>query len=186
MTMAALVLASGLSTRFGPDDKLMENLKGQALLAYCLDAAIEAEFEAYFIVTPENDPRARLAKSRGFTVIDNPHASDGMGNTIALGARHILAQGYDSVCILLGDMPFISGDYLKSLKSSARGFDAFFSHSQNRNHPPATFGVSALNRLTLLSGDKGASAIDFSGLKTSALDLPGDMAKDFDLASDFT
>lgn len=185
MNMACIVLASGLSRRFGEDDKLLAELKGQALLAYCLDTAQQTGFSAYFVVTPKSDPRADLARKAGFEIIDNENPESGMGHSLALGAQQVIKDGYDSACILLGDMPFITAKYLKRLKASFPGQDAVFSESDHRNQPPAIFKGQALIRLSQLKGDQGASALDFSDLNLGLIKLPPEMSQDFDRVEDF-
>lgn len=183
MTMAALVLASGLSRRYGSDDKLMAELKGQALLAYCLDTVETAGFQHRFIVCPDPDPRAELARRFGFSVIANQSPEDGQGTSISLGARHVINAGFDTACILLGDMPFITADYLKSLRKM--NGDIVFSQVQDIDQPPAVFRLAALKALTGLSGDKGAGALDLSCFNVSHMKLPAEMSVDFDTEDDF-
>ena len=183
MKIAAMVLASGLSRRFGQDDKLLADLKGQALLAYSLDAVRSADFENRFIICPEPDPRAILARNFGFNVIANSEPEAGQGASISLGAKYLRANGFDAVCILLGDMPFVTPEYLKQIQ--AMSGDIVFSRTNNKEQPPAIFRGDALEILTTLSGDQGASQLDLSPFTVSNIDLPGEMEKDFDRPEDF-
>jgi len=185
MKMAALVLASGLSRRYGKDDKLMATLKGQALLAYCLDAAKGALFDGYFVVTPDPDPRADLARSFGFTIIPNSIAEAGQGVSISAGVSEIIDKGFESICLLLGDMPFVTSDYLRKLKSHAPDSDIIFSQVNTQNQPPAIFRGQALRTLKNLSGDRGANSLDLANFAISHMEMSEAMAKDFDLATDF-
>lgn len=183
MKTAALVLASGLSKRFGSEDKLLADLKGQALLAYSLDTARETGFDGLFVICPDPDPRADIARSFGFDVIPNPSPEAGQGATIALGAKHCLSAGFDAVCILLGDMPFVTSDYIRELTQSTG--DIVFSRSGTHHQPPAIFRGPAIKTLTQLSGDNGAKALELSNFHVEYINLPDEMARDFDLPSDF-
>ncbi len=183
MRTAALVLASGLSRRFGTDDKLLADLKGQALLAYCLDTAKTARFDGYLVICPDPDPRAELARSLGFQVIPNPSPEQGQGASIALGAKYCQSAGFEAACILLGDMPFVSAEYLQAL-SKANG-DIIFSLNNDRDQPPAIFRGEALAALTALSGDQGAKTLDLSAFHITQMDLPDPLAMDFDRPEDF-
>ena len=185
MSFAVLVLASGLSKRFGTEDKLMTDLKGQALLAYCLDAARNAEFDRYFIVTPSGDAKAELARSFGFEVIDNPHPEAGQGSSLSTGVTHLLDSKVEKVCVLLGDMPYVTGDFLRELKSASNKSDIVFSRLNDRNQPPAIFNQKAMSRLTSLQGDKGAQTVNWASLKISNLEICKDLAIDFDTEDDF-
>jgi len=180
---AALVLASGLSKRFGSEDKLLTDLKGQALLAYSLDTARETGFDGLFVICPDPDPRADIARSFGFDVIPNPSPEAGQGATIALGAKHCQSAGFDAACILLGDMPFVTSHYLRRLKR--QNGDIIFSRSGSCHQPPAIFRGPAIKALTQLSGDNGAKTLELSNFHIEYINLPEEMARDFDLRSDF-
>ena len=183
--MACLILASGLSRRFGGDDKLLAELKGQALLAYALDTAKSAPFADYFVITPKNDPRAELARVRGFKVIDNSLPDAGQGASLALGASHIVRADYEAVCVLLGDMPFITPGYLARLIRTSSASDIIFSQNSGLDMPPAIFRGDALLALQNLTGDQGAKHIDLSRFSISRATLPDDMARDMDRPEDF-
>jgi len=185
MTMACLVLASGLSRRFGDADKLMADLNGRVLLAHTLDTARQVEFGGYFIVTPDPDPRAELGRRRGFSIIANLSPEAGQGASLALGARYLLASGFNQACILLGDMPFISPEYLRELIMRSTDFDIIFSHIDDRDQPPAVFSKNALDVLTTLTGDKGARSADLSSFSIGHQDLPANMAPSYDTQKDF-
>lgn len=187
--IAALVLASGLSRRYGNDDKLMAEVKGQALLAYCLDAARAVNFDGYYVVSPDPDPnpdpRADLARRHGFEVIGNPAPENGQGASLALGAMTLINRGFDATCVLLGDMPFVTPKYLQLLMSFAPAADIVFSQVRDQDQPPAIFRGPALEALTTLSGDRGAHSLDLSGFEISHFEMSPPMAKDFDLADEF-
>lgn len=183
MKIAALVLASGLSSRFGPKDKLLMDLKGRPLLAYCLDAVRSAQFEHRFIVCPDPDLRADLARDFDFAIIPNPYPVAGQGATIALGATYLVANGFDTICILLGDMPFVTSEYLTTMRDLDG--DIVFSHAQGKDQPPALFRHDAMRMLTQLTGDQGARSLDLSQFEISSLDLPAEMSVDFNTEEDF-
>lgn len=183
MKSAALVLASGLSRRFGSEDKLLADLKGQALLAYCLDAARNTGFDGLFVVCPDSDPRADLARTFGFEVIGNRAPELGQGASIAVGTRHILDKGYQAVCVLLGDMPFITAEYLMRLSETSG--DIVFSQRDGVEQPPAIFRNLSMQALTGLFGDNGARTLDLSSFDVTRLNLPVEMSIDFDTEDDF-
>lgn len=185
MRTAVIVLASGLSRRFGPEDKLLANLKGQALLAYCLDTARHAGFDALFAVCPDPDPRADLARSFGFSVINNPNPLAGQGASLALGAGYLIEAGFNAACILLGDMPMITAEYLNILKAKSTEADIVFSRIDNRVQPPSIFRGEALKILTELSGDQGARSLGLSKFRILYQDIEPEMACDFDSEEDF-
>jgi len=183
MSLAGLVLASGRSERFGRQDKLLAMLNGKPLLAHCLENVQGAGFDDVFMVCPDPDPRADLARRLGFKVIPNPDPQTGQGASIALGASFLLAKGYDSVCIILGDMPFISSRYFKEIQETPG--DIVFSRANDKDQPPAIFRGNALRALTQLSKDRGAKSLDLSSFEITLMDLPPEMSVDFDTEEDF-
>jgi len=185
MKTACLVLASGLSKRFGQDDKLLANLKGQALLSYVLDAARKASFDGYCVIVPDPDPRADLARRHGFEIIENPAPENGQGASLAHGAEYLIETGFKSACILLGDMPMITSDYIEKLQKHAKSFDVTFSQVDKREQPPAIFKHGALQALTGLTGDQGAKNLDLSRFSCGFIELPSFMAADYDKPLDF-
>ncbi|NNE57350.1 MAG: nucleotidyltransferase family protein [Hellea sp.] len=185
MTMACLVLASGLSRRFGDGDKLMQNLGGKPLLAHCLIAASEIFApEHRFIVVPNPDPRSELASQFEFSLIDNPEPETGQGRSLAIGVQALLAQNYHSVCVLLADMPFISPEFIQGFIDQSENFDIGFSQVRGRAQPPAIFKATAFEPLTGLSGDQGARALDLSAFSIAQIPLPEEMARDIDIPDD--
>ena len=184
MTMACLVLASGLSQRFGEDNKLLADLKGQALLAYCLDTAQSVSFSQRFALTSDDEP-AELARARGFEIIHNLTPEDGMGASLSFGVQRILDAGYDKACILLGDMPFVTASYIQKLIKSSNRSDITYSQNQGREMPPAIFRGGALRALVQLKGDKGAQSLDLSDFEIGHTELPDEMARDIDKPNDF-
>ena len=163
----------------------MSELKGQALLAYGLDAARSASFERYFIITPDPDPRATLARRFGFEVIDNPSPESGQGASLARAISHLWDLGIREVCVCLGDMPFVTGAYLNKLRALSGPSDIVFSHTENGDQPPAIFKQEAMQALTRLDQDQGARKLDWSGYNISRLPLPPELAFDFDRPDDF-
>ena len=165
MTIAAVLLAAGRSTRFGADDKIAAPLGGVPLGLHAARTLAGLPFAARFVVTgtaPLDWP--------GFTTVTNPHPDAGLARSIAIGIAAARGAGIaagigagpgpGAVLIALADMPFVSAAHLMRLidcyhgpASLAASFDG------ERRMPPALFGADWFAELEALSGDKGARAL---------------------------
>ena len=91
--IAAVVLAAGLSTRFG-GDKLLYPYAGKPLAAHIADTLAGMPLDwRIAIVPPAPSPREALFRERGFELVANPDPQQGMGASLALGAQRATELG---------------------------------------------------------------------------------------------
>jgi molybdenum cofactor cytidylyltransferase len=176
--IAAIVLAAGLSTRFG-GDKLLHNLDGKPLGAHIVDTLHELELGWQIVVcTAERKP---IYLWRWLDIVENPEPERGMGGSLALGARRAMALGAEAVLVCLADMPFVTADHLKAL-IAAPG-DSIVTLANGTRTPPALFGARYLPLLAELTGDRGARDL----LRDAAIveASPG-IVRDIDVPSDLS
>jgi molybdenum cofactor cytidylyltransferase len=115
---SVLLLASGLSTRFGAGDKLLAPLQGKPLVAHAANLAATLPFAARLAVVPEEDgPLARLLG--GFRLVRNPDPAAGRESSLRLGLRAALDEGPEAVLVLLADMPFVTAAHIERLHAEA-------------------------------------------------------------------
>jgi molybdenum cofactor cytidylyltransferase len=114
-TTAALVLAAGLSRRFGKA-KLEALYRGRPLVAHVLDevaAALEEQIVACAVVVhrPHDAVTAALATQAGATPVVNAHFASGMASSLCAGLEALAAlpepPRLEGVVILLGDQPLV-------------------------------------------------------------------------------
>lgn len=156
-----IVLAAGLSRRMGGPNKLLRSYRGAPLLAHALKIADEFEFTDRIAVTgSDRDAVEVLAKSFNFRCIANARFEEGLGSSIAAGARALRpAEGESGIFIALGDMPAIgTGDYRALASQFAGGVIAAPFYKGSRGHP-VLFCSSYLTELCALTGDEGARPI---------------------------
>jgi molybdenum cofactor cytidylyltransferase len=148
-TIAAIVLAAGSSSRFGPDNKLLRSFGGAPLVAHAVAAVRAAGADPIVVVTGHDAGAVRraLAEHR-VTFIHNSRYEHGMGSSIAAGARAI--QSASAILIALGDMPEVSGEHARAL---ADAFDPGEPESiclpvfEGRRGHPVLFGAAHLDAL---------------------------------------
>lgn len=185
--VAAILLASGLSRRFGAPNKLLQDLGGKPLFTHALEALAQVEPADFVVVCqPELaiaisqvDPDARL--------ILNHQPEAGLGRSIALGASAIQASGAEAMLVALADMPFVTPGMLRALiEALSEGVDACAcAETDGRVTPPAIFARSCFDRLAALDGDTGARSVLLDpGLRVSRLTFPEECLADIDTPAD--
>jgi len=154
---AAIVLASGLSNRFSPQDKLMANLHGKPVLAHIAQTVSEINFaNRYAVIGAEAGSKEMLLKRFGFTCILNPAPAAGQGSALAIGAQAAIKDGHTSLCILLADMPIVSAAHIEQLLGTDG--EIVMSTYKGIQMPPAVFRAQACKSLIKATGDRGAKS----------------------------
>lgn len=165
MRFAVLLLAAGLSRRFGDRNKLLVAYRGRALVAHAAEAA--RSLGATQLVATVSDPAvARVLQ--GFDCLDLPEPERGMGHSLALGARHVLESGAEGCLVLLGDMPCVSTAHLLAVIEAGRHQGVAASLADGVRMPPAWFSRSELEGLAHARGDRGGRGL-LAGLPDAAL-----------------
>jgi molybdenum cofactor cytidylyltransferase len=182
-----IVLAAGLSRRMGGPNKLLRSYQGKPLLAHALAAAEQIECLDRIAVTGRDSAETEiLAASFGFQCVYNPRFTEGLGTSIAAGAR-ALSPDISGVFIALGDMPGIEREIYCALAAKfTQGSIVVPVHRGTRGHP-ALFCASCVPELSALSGDEGArSLLRRHALRVAEVEIanPG-VVRDVDTREDF-
>lgn len=113
--VAAIVLAAGLSRRYGPDNKLLRQVDGRAMIRVVVEALLSTSVDKIVVVTghqarqieKELDRIDRWAKLQ---LVLNEDYHLGMSTSISRGAHYL--EGMQGCLICLSDMPFLTtADY---------------------------------------------------------------------------
>jgi molybdenum cofactor cytidylyltransferase len=111
----AIVLASGVSKRFGPGNKLTMSLSGKSIIEKTIERLEQSNIDGITTVIGYQGQLVRRAlKNHNINFIENPDYSRGMGTSIHAG---ILSLGIDvgAALIVLGDMPFVDPETVNLL-----------------------------------------------------------------------
>ena len=159
--IAAIILAAGASHRYGAEDKLLADLAGKPVLAHVLETAAALKLSRKIVVVDPRAPRiAALSEQFDVEIVENTRAADGMGGSIAAGAKHL--DHIDAAIITLGDMPFVAASTFRALISAfqlAPDKTICAPVFRERQGHPVLFGKSHFQQLATLDGDKGARRI---------------------------
>lgn len=178
-SVAVILLAAGLSTRFGAKDKLSAPLGLLSVGDHAATMLATFPFAAKIAVVRADGPDFRR---QGFEPVVNRDPASGQSGSIRLGLAHALPHHPQAVLIALADMPFVTSAHVQALLAR---FDAenpvIASGDGGRPGPPVVFGAARFPDLALLSGDSGARTL----LRDAALvAAPATMLADIDTPDD--
>jgi molybdenum cofactor cytidylyltransferase len=173
------VLAAGSAVRFG-GDKLMHPLAGRPLAEHITITLASLPVASRVAVCPAGSARRELYERSGFEIVENPHPEQGMGTSLALGARRAIALDADALLVCLADMPFVTRAHLLALLSVEGA--AVATECAGVRTPPAIFVRALLPDLATLTGDRGARGL-LRGAATVVADAA--LVRDFDTPDDF-
>ncbi|AVH37763.1 CTP--molybdopterin cytidylyltransferase [Pseudomonas monteilii] len=158
VSVMALVLAAGSSTRFGSDKRRATLADGRSLLAHSVERA-RAVFDEVRVVLREGERGEDFGLPAGCRVIGSPDAASGMGHSLAVGARSLHDSQAQAVAILLGDMPCIDPATLRRLAEAANASRIVLPRHAGQQGHPVIFGRDFWPALGQLHGDGGARSV---------------------------
>ncbi|MCI2398322.1 nucleotidyltransferase family protein [Aliiroseovarius subalbicans] len=171
MTLAILILAAGRSSRMAGADKLLEPVRGAALMRDRAEAALETGYPV-FVTLPEADTARETAlKGLHLERVPSPNAAHGMAGSLRDGIA-ALPEGTDGVLVVLADMPdTTSADMALILNSFVPDTILRGASGPIAGHP-VLFPAMFFDDLQLLEGDSGARAVINKAARVRLVPLP--------------
>lgn len=162
MTLGAIILAAGESSRNSGGNKLLMPLEGLPIIERVYKTALSVKFEPIVIVTgfEADDIRSAMAGS-GASLKYNKNWAGGMASSLALGARD-LPENIGGFAVLLGDMPLISQPILATLMAhfiALKCDSIVYPVYEGEQGHPVFFPAGLLNEFRKLKGDAGAKTL---------------------------
>lgn len=181
-TVAALVLAAGVSRRFGADKRQASLEDGRTLLAASLALPGAVLGEVLVVLRQDDDPTA-LALPAAASWLKCEQSTLGMGHSLAAGVRQLNeVSPADAVAIFLGDMPWLNEASLQQLLAQADAQRIVLPVYEGQRGHPVIFGRQFWPELMQLTGDSGARDVLMAHPQAHcvvALDDPG-LVRDVD------
>ena len=185
-SFSVLLLASGLSRRFGVADKLGADLGGVSLARRSARAFTTLDADRRIAVVADlAGAVARDLAADGFALVRNPAPERGQGHALACGAAAISDDS--AVLIGLADMPFVRPEHLTRLLTAhehANPAAVTIACADGRRSPPVLFGPAHLDTLRALDGDDGGRAVMRGASDIREVDLPEAALRDIDTPED--
>lgn len=178
-----MLLAAGLSRRYGAVGKLVADFRGRPLARHAAETLTSLPFARRIAVCRTgDDDLAEILVPLGFEVIRNPDAARGMASSLALGVDAAGRPGALVVC--LADMPLVTAGHLNEVVERVEpgGIVASTAGPGHPASPPVAFAAEYLPELSRLEGDAGARHL--LGIAERVTAPPGTLA-DFDTPEDF-
>lgn len=157
--VAGLVLAAGRSTRMGERNKLLQVVRGEALVSHAVKAQLAARIGPVFVVTGHQRAEVEAALA-GLAVrfVHNPDFASGLASSVKAGLAALPSEAA-GVVVSLGDMPNVTPAVIDRLA------EAFADSPQAQAIVPTLFGQrgnpvllarALFPAVETLSGDQGA------------------------------
>lgn len=159
MNIGCVLLAAGLSRRFGEENKLLMKLPGgDDLLDRAFAACPPSLFSRAAAVSFSREILARAAGA-GYEPVENPGAAEGVASSVRLGAAAL--SSCDAILFSVCDQPGLTAADVSALLSFVEahpGRIAALAHRGKRGNP-VCFPAEFFPELLALTGDAGGSAV---------------------------
>jgi molybdenum cofactor cytidylyltransferase len=183
--IVGILLAAGAGSRFG-GDKLRHPLSDGTPMALASALNLRPACDRLIaVVRPGQDALADLLTTAGCEIVFSPESTDGMGHSLAAGARAAAqASGW---IVALADMPFIATTTHQAVASRLReGASLVATEYRGERGHPVGFSHAWFSQLAAMTGDQGGKSIlqaHRQQLVLCAVDDPG-VLRDIDRRED--
>lgn len=161
--MIGILLAAGFSSRFGPQDKLLQLLPdGRPIALAAAQALVAAIPVSVAVVREENVALKAQLSAAGLIVITCPSEAQLMADSLSYAVRYAsqLPAAQDGFVIALADMPYIAPATIQQVTARLKQDAGIVipTYQGQRGHPVA-FAAKFAEALMQLQGDQGARAV---------------------------
>lgn len=160
--ISAIVLAAGMSRRFGAANKLLHSIDEIPVIQRLIQEVVEVGFkEVLVVVGYESDQIIASLEKFPVRFVEAYDYQEGMGNSISAGIRaaHVSARG---LAVMPGDLPFLTTETIEHVCSE-------FVRNQGEKHiiplyhdtpgHPVVLGGWIRRQLEAIRGDLGAKTL---------------------------
>lgn len=155
--VAGVLLAAGVSSRFGSENKLLAEIDGEAMVRRAAETLLASTVDGVTVVVGHEAERVREALA-GLDVsfVDNPEYREGQATSVRAGVRAVRDTA-DAAVFALGDMPFVEVSSVDLLVSAYRAGvgDALAAAHEGQRGNPVLFDAGMFDQLEDVGGDTG-------------------------------
>lgn len=159
--IAALIMAAGLSRRFGTGHKLLADLDGKPVVRHVVEAVTASAAGPVLLVTGHQAEAVAAAAGSGVQPVHNPAYTEGLASSLQAGLR-ALPDDLDGVLVCLGDMPDVRTATLEALIAAfnpVEGRAICLPTFSGKRGNPILWGRQFQAELLRLEGDSGARSL---------------------------
>ena len=162
MSVAAIVLAAGLGSRFGGAPKMLADFAGKPLVLRVAETALASGAEPVIVVIGhEAEAVAGALAGLPVTIVRNPDYAEGLSTSLRAGFAALPPEA-EAAAILLGDMPRIGTALIDRLVRAWRDDacpPALVPVHEGQRGNPAILSRALAPAIAGLSGDTGAGKL---------------------------
>jgi molybdenum cofactor cytidylyltransferase len=190
--IAAVILAAGMSERFG-SQKLLAEYKGNPIIKRAINAALGSNVDKTYVVIPEISPTLRaVIESHGpVEIVENPDSRYGISTSIIAGLGRLkkYAKIPRAMLLMLADMPNVNSELVNEVISAFHnsGAPICAPFEDGRFGHPVILHPAMFNEILGICGDTGCREIlrrEPSMVKAVSPSQPGTQL-DIDTPCDF-
>jgi molybdenum cofactor cytidylyltransferase len=155
--LCAAVLAAGSSTRFGAGPKQLAPFRGRPLVAWAVEAALEAGcFDVVVVVEGATDLAGAVPP--GALLVANPDWEQGQATSLAAAVGTARVGGFDAVVVGLADQPFVGPEAWRAVGTATTDRPIVVASYQGQRGNPVRLARQVWDELPT-SGDEGARTL---------------------------
>ncbi len=162
MTVSAVILAAGRSSRFEDGHKLLVEIDGVPIVRRVCLALAASDIEDIVLVVPEAGGPVAIGAGPGrWRIVENREARDGLSTSLRIGLENI-ASDADGVLVALADMPGVTTALVTALVaafSADQTAIVFPVANDGRRGHPIIWPKSLFAVLKTVTGDAGGKTI---------------------------
>lgn len=162
MSVSAVILAAGRSSRFEDGHKLLAEFEGAPIVRHVCHAIAASDVDEIILVVPDADGVVAKAAGPGrWRTVANPKTRDGLSTSLRVGIETISPES-DGLLVALADMPGMNRALVNALLSafdSARGAIVFPVSRDGRRGHPVIWPKAVFPELMNVGGDTGGKIV---------------------------
>ena len=159
--IVALIMAAGVSRRFGSDKRRARLDDGRTLLETTLATASQVYPRCWLVIRPEDDLGEALVAYNDLLRMAAPHAGNGLGGSLGDAFRELISQQDNAVAaaVILADMPWLNAATCSRLNRHAGPARIVMPRHQGKRGHPVLFGRDLWPALAELKEGEGARGV---------------------------